>query len=234
MVAEGKNLVGGDDVLAVGQDEELQCLGLLFAGLVADVDDDFADALDLRLQDGLDLPHAVLVVTPALLQKFVDGFFGGRGSGEVRGIRLGKCGRSLRERDRRAAARARARLALGHCCGAGGPAAGRRSGRAGNTRKASAAAPAKRRNGRVKRFLLVTHASGLQSRCRSRDVRLAGSQACSAASLPGSTLSRFSHYHSGMGTNASPSARLTSRSARLHLDLDGDGKTAAHAKRLWT
>ena len=69
MLAEGKNLVAGDNVLPVREREELNSRRLLLAGFVSHVNDDLADAVDRGLQDPLYLPHAIVVVPPAGLEE---------------------------------------------------------------------------------------------------------------------------------------------------------------------
>ena len=83
MLAERNDLFADDDVLFVGRGEEGEAIGLLLAGLVADEDDDLADAVNLGLLDGLHLPHGVVVEAQVGLHEGVDDFLGGRGGGEV-------------------------------------------------------------------------------------------------------------------------------------------------------
>ena len=58
--------------------------------LVADVNQNLADALHRRLLDGLNLPDAVFVESQIGLQKCIDYFFGGRIGGEIGGSRRWK------------------------------------------------------------------------------------------------------------------------------------------------
>ncbi len=84
--AKGEDVVGSNDVLSVRYGEEINRSGLLLAGLVSDENDDLADAVNGGLEDGRDLPHPIVVITPAGVEKGVDGLFGGSGGGEVRRI----------------------------------------------------------------------------------------------------------------------------------------------------
>ena len=93
MLAKGDDLVPGEQVLAAGKDKELDPGWLFLALLVADQDHHLADALDRRLQNGLNLPDAAVVVAPTGRQKGVDGLLGGRGRREICRIGLGKRGR---------------------------------------------------------------------------------------------------------------------------------------------
>ncbi len=104
-------------MLAVGQHKEGERRGLFLAGLVADVDDDFAHAFDWRLQNGLHLPDAVLVESPVRLEKGVDGFLGRRGGGKVGRIGLGKTGAAVGAGAEGSVADGPG--AAGACCGAG-------------------------------------------------------------------------------------------------------------------
>ena len=79
MLAEGNDPFADDDVLLIGRGEEGEAIGLLLAGLVADEDDDLADAGDLGLLDCLNLPHGVGVEAEIGLHEGVDDFLGGRG-----------------------------------------------------------------------------------------------------------------------------------------------------------
>ena len=175
MLAKGDDVVAGNDVLAVGKDKELKRRRLLLAGLVAHVDHDFADALDRRLQDGLHLPDAGVVVAPTGLQEGVDGLFGGRRGGEVGRIGLGKHGRARRG----AGAEGSCAGAAGTCCWAAACEHGQGQSNSATTR---ATALAKRADRRIKLFLLKW--------------------------------------------------REGSRTSSLYLNFDGNGKSAAHAKRL--
>ena len=91
MLAEGDDLVAGDDVLAVGKRKELQrltafpCRSCRRSRTIT-----LLTPSDRGLQDGLHLPHAVLVVAPVGLEESVDRFLGGRGGGEVGRIGLGE------------------------------------------------------------------------------------------------------------------------------------------------
>src|SRR5208283_720641 len=93
MLAEGKNLVRGDDVFAVGKCVEMNLRRLLLAALIADQKHDLADSLRLSLEYSLHLPGAAVVVTPTGLHEGVDGFLRGCCGREACRVRLGKHGR---------------------------------------------------------------------------------------------------------------------------------------------
>src|ERR1700733_4779430 len=90
IVSESDDVVTADDVLAIGKIIERENLRLLFAGLVSNQNDDLAYAVSGRLENGLNLPHAVGVVAPIVLKKCVDHFLCRNGSGEIGRIGLGK------------------------------------------------------------------------------------------------------------------------------------------------
>ena len=78
-------------MLAVRKDKE-NTTHILLAGFVADEDDHFADTIHRSLEDGLHLPHAVLVVTPIGLRKPSTTSLVGEVAVKLAGSGLGKTG----------------------------------------------------------------------------------------------------------------------------------------------
>lgn len=108
MRAEGDDGVVGDEVVAVGRDEEGEA-GDLRAALFRNEDDVLADTGRGRLEDAVDLIGTVGVVSPGGLEEGLDLSFGGLRGGEVLGIdgrqlrlsgRSGRAGRGSRRRGR--------------------------------------------------------------------------------------------------------------------------------------
>src|SRR5580698_991380 len=89
MLAEGQDLIVGDDVLAVGESEELE-RSALFAALFSDQDDDAADAGHGGLKNARDLVDAIGIVAPGGLQEGLNLLLGGRVGSEIGGLGLGK------------------------------------------------------------------------------------------------------------------------------------------------
>ena len=81
--AEGEDIVGGNNMLAVSKGKEGDGGGFLLSGLISDINGNLADAIDAGFHNRGDLPDTGFVISPAGVEEAINGFFGGSGCGEV-------------------------------------------------------------------------------------------------------------------------------------------------------